>query len=553
MNFDRKTIALLALTIFGFTAYNYYLQSKYPDYYAGRGKVAQTQSGEVSEDVKVVDVAAKADVVSEPEEVSQSNPQSNKLSLEDLTFETATRTIIFDQERAAIKSIKLKNYQAERNSSEPVELLDSPLTLQATTNISQRLGDKGFSAERQGQSIIFRSQRGNFEITQKVTVPDDGYLMPIEVSFRNLSNASQELTAGLLLQELITLDSSGGSFFNPASFVSMNKSLIYGLDGSRNEEVAKSYCKDDINEPAFSLRSEKVDYIGYNKHYFLSVIWPDHSMSYVMEHSDYKAKHTESCPISLMAYDNQGLVEPGAMINLKFSAYFGPKDLNILEAASPQLKSSVKFGWFSVIAKPLLFIVKSLYEVFQNYGLAIILVTILLKILFYPLTKAAAVSMKKMQKLQPEMTKLRERFKDDPQRQQRELMMFMAKHKVNPAKGCLPILPQIPVFIAFYNVLSQAIELRHASFFGWIQDLSSADPYYITPILLGCGMFLQQKLTPNPSMDKNQERIMLMMPLIFTAMMLSLPAGMVLYMITNTAMSIAQQQWLNRKLAKQLG
>ncbi|RYZ53469.1 MAG: membrane protein insertase YidC, partial [Proteobacteria bacterium] len=115
-------------------------------------------------------------------------------------------------------------------------------------------------------------------------------------------------------------------------------------------------------------------------------------------------------------------------------------------------------------------------------------------------------------------------------------------------KGCLPILPQVPVFIAFYNVLSQAIELRHAPFYGWLIDLSSKDPYYITPILLGIGMFVQQKLTPNPGMDKNQEKIMLMMPIIFSLMMLSLPAGMVLYMMTNTIVSIAQQQWLNRRL-----
>ena len=156
--------------------------------------------------------------------------------------------------------------------------------------------------------------------------------------------------------------------------------------------------------------------------------------------------------------------------------------------------------------------------------------------------------MKRMQKLQPEMKKIQEKFKDDPPTMQRELMKFMSTNKANPFQGCLPILPQIPVFIAFYNVLSQAIELRHAPFFGWIQDLSAADPYYITPILLAVAMFVQQKLTPTPGMDKTQERIMMMMPIVFSLMMLSLPAGMVLYMITNTIVSIAQQQWLNHRL-----
>ena len=175
-----------------------------------------------------------------------------------------------------------------------------------------------------------------------------------------------------------------------------------------------------------------------------------------------------------------------------------------------------------------------------------------LRLLFYPPTKKAATSAHKMKKFNPEMQRLRERYKDDPRTQQQEVMRFMAAHKLNPMQGCLPILPQIPVFLAFYRVLSSAIELRHAPFFGWIQDLSVADPYFVTPLLLGVGMFLQQKLTPMAGVDKTQEKVMLAMPLIFTVMMLTLPAGMVLYMLANTVMSIAQQQWLNRKLTREM-
>ena len=129
-------------------------------------------------------------------------------------------------------------------------------------------------------------------------------------------------------------------------------------------------------------------------------------------------------------------------------------------------------------------------------------------------------------------------------------MKFMGQHKINPAKGCLPILPQIPVFIALYNVLSQSIELRHTPFYGWIRDLSAHDPLYVTPVLLGIGMYVQQKLTPvQPGMDKTQQKVMQMMPIIFSFMMISLPSGLVLYMLTNTIISILQQQWLNRRLA----
>lgn len=407
-----------------------------------------------------------------------------------------------------------------------------------------------FSAERIDRTLRFSRQQGGFLIVQEFTVPEDGYLLGIQTHFTNISGQSQELSAGLLAQQNVLIP-AGSSSWGPAAFVAQHKSFTYGLGGDRNEELAKGYCEDP-DGPVFALSSEKLDYIGFDWHYFLAVIRPYSPLNFGMERSG-NQQMGPYCPMSLVGFQRYGIVEPGQTISLEFEGYFGPKDVDVLRAANPLLASSVKFGWFSIIAHPLLWALKFFYGLFHNYGLAIIAVTVILKILFFPLTRAAAISMKKMQKLQPEMTQIREKYKEDPQRMQRELMAFMGKNKVNPAKGCLPILPQIPVFIAFYNVLSQAIELRHAPFFAWIQDLSSADPYYISPILLGVGMFVQQKLTPNPSLDKNQEKIMLMLPIIFTVMMLSLPAGMVLYMLANTAVSIIQQHWLNKRLAKQFG
>ena len=254
----------------------------------------------------------------------------------------------------------------------------------------------------------------------------------------------------------------------------------------------------------------------------------------------------EACEFRFVAANSSQNIKPGQKVTLKLSGFLGPKQIDILNAYNPKLKQTIKFGWFAIIAEPLLWGLKGLYKYVHNYGIAIILITLLLKLLLFPLTKSSVLSMKKMQKLNPQMNKIREKYKNDPQRQQKEIMAFMAKHQINPMKGCVPILAQTPVFIAFYNVLSQAIELRHAPFFFWIQDLSVADPYYITPVLMGAGMFLQQKLTPNPSMDPSQEKVMMMMPIMFSVMMISLPAGMVLYMLTNTIVSIVQQQVLNR-------
>jgi YidC/Oxa1 family membrane protein insertase len=156
--------------------------------------------------------------------------------------------------------------------------------------------------------------------------------------------------------------------------------------------------------------------------------------------------------------------------------------------------------------------------------------------------------MHKMKKLNPQMAAIKEKFKDDRARQQQELMKFMGANKINPMKGCLPVLPQIPVFFAFYQVLQTSISLRHASFGLWIQDLSAMDPYFVTPLLMGVAMFVQQKLTPTSGMDKTQEKILMLMPIMFTVMMLTLPAGLTLYMLTNTVIGIAQQKWLYHRL-----
>ena len=570
MTMDRRTIVTIVLSVLAFSLYNVYLQKKYPSYFTPPPPVEgqptpEGMEGSATESASIAErgeglIGDSPNGASSPDQPMQTDdptsgasesPKPALLSAEELRFENDERIISFNQDRSAITSIQLKKYKSSLKGQEYVELLDSPLVLQATINPSDKLGKRGFEAFREGNRIRFVRQQGDFRIEHVFTLPDEGYEVGIETKFTNVGDGPEELTAGLLEYHNLLIEQSSGGF-GPASFVAQQNSFIYSVENSREEEAANSYCEEPEG-PVFSLRNETIDFIGFDKHYFLKVLSPvDTKLNYDFERIATNG-NTAFCPMSLTAYNQFGFVEAGQSIELGFTAYFGPKDVEILAATNPALQETVKFGFFAVIARPLLAAVKTLYQWVHNYGIAIIIVTLFLKILFFPLTRAAAVSMKRMQKLQPEMTRLREKYKEDPQRQQRELMAFMSKNKVNPAKGCLPILPQIPVFFAFYNVLGQAIELRHAPFFGWIQDLSTADPYYVTPLLLGVAMFIQQKLTPNPSLDKNQEKIMLMMPVIFTVMMLSLPAGMVLYMIVNTLVSIAQQQWLNRRLEHQLG
>ncbi|WP_321371232.1 membrane protein insertase YidC [uncultured Desulfuromusa sp.] len=191
-------------------------------------------------------------------------------------------------------------------------------------------------------------------------------------------------------------------------------------------------------------------------------------------------------------------------------------------------------------------VLKFFYNYLGNYGFAIILLTVCIKLIFWPLTQKSYKSMKGMQKLQPEMKKLREKYGSDKQKLNQEMMSFYKENKVNPMGGCLPMIIQIPVFFALYRVLLGSIELRHAPFMLWITDLSAKDPYYVTPLIMGVTMFLQQKMTPT-NMDPTQEKIMLMMPVVFTFMFLNFPAGLVLYWLTNNLLTILQQYLIRRQ------
>jgi YidC/Oxa1 family membrane protein insertase len=238
--------------------------------------------------------------------------------------------------------------------------------------------------------------------------------------------------------------------------------------------------------------------------------------------------------------------------------YVGPKDIRILEAAGHSLDRAVDLGYFSFVAVPLLHALKLSNGLTGNYGIDIILLTVVIKILFIPLTQRSFKSMKAMQKLQPQMAKIRERFKDTPEQMNKEIMELYRRHKVNPLGGCLPMVLQIPVFIGLYNALSNAVELRHAPFMFWINDLSAPDrlgslaiPFISPPgipvltLFMGASMFVQQWMTPSMG-DPAQQRIMMIMPIMFTFMFVSFPAGLTLYWLVNNVLTIGQQYVINR-------
>jgi len=242
------------------------------------------------------------------------------------------------------------------------------------------------------------------------------------------------------------------------------------------------------------------------------------------------------------------VINPGASQHFKFRMYNGPKLLANLEQFGRDAEKGIDYGWFGIIARPLMQFLNLTNRYTHNYGIDIIILTILIKIVFWPLTHKSYKSMADMQKVQPFMQKLREKYKDDKERLNREMMQLYKQHKVNPLGGCLPMILQIPVFFALYEALLNAVEIRHAPFFWWIQDLSAKDPYYITPIIMGLTMLIQQKMTPSTG-DPKMAKMMLIMPVVFTFMFLNFPSGLVIYWLVNNILSIGQQFYTNQKLA----
>jgi YidC/Oxa1 family membrane protein insertase len=298
--------------------------------------------------------------------------------------------------------------------------------------------------------------------------------------------------------------------------------------------------------------SGPVKWIGVTNRYFLMALVDQSTLSPVGLLQPLAA----SGPITVegkQVIPNAGRVSmvypiQGSNFNIPLKVYFGPKELDSVRSVDTTLDHTIDFGWFSAVAYPLLRIMKWLQRGVSNWGIAIILLTLLVKVVLFPLTYKSMKSMKQMAKLQPQLQRIKEKYKDDKEALNREMLTLMKTHGYNPMAGCLPILIQMPIFFALYRVLYSSIELYHAPFYLWINDLSSKDPFYVTPVLLTAVMYIQQKLTPTTMADPAQQKMMQYMPIMFGVFMVTLPSGLTIYMLVNALASIVQQIYLNKKL-----
>ena len=342
------------------------------------------------------------------------------------------------------------------------------------------------------------------------------------------------------LQRSVPASDDDGGFTNPGRY-SFNGIAFFSPD----EKFEKVDFDDVVDDPY--RRTHAGGWLAMIQHYFFSAWVPPEEEE--TNYSTQELKGNGWPRYIARGVSPQQQVAPGDGTEFNSRLYLGPKLQDNLSDIAPGLEHTVNYGIFTVISKPLYWLLSKIHGVVGNWGWAIVLLTVLIKAAFFKLTEAQYRSMARMRKLQPRIDQLKERYGDDRQRMSQSMMEMYKKEKVNPLGGCLPTLIQIPVFIALYWVLLESVELRQAPFILWITNLSDRDPYFILPLLNAAFMFATQRLTPMAGMDPLQRKMMSMMPLVFSVMFAFFPAGLVLYWATNAGLSLAQQYYITRKIA----
>lgn len=373
-----------------------------------------------------------------------------------------------------------------------------------------------------------------FAVTKTYVLRRGSYAIDVEYEVRNGSAAPWPLAS--YVQLVRHYEHISRSMFNVETYAYRGPAVY---DGDR-------YLKLDVEDEEDSAYrgSFAGGWMAAMQHHFVAAAVPPTGETY---HYTLKVEHND---FVLSYIGPVTSIEPGGSGRFRETIFVGPKLQDQLETVGPKLELTADYGKLTIIAQPLFWLLEKVHGFVGNWGWAIIIVTFLIKLVFYKLTETSGRSMAKMRNLTPRIKHIQETYKDDREKLGRAMMELYKREKINPLAGCLPIVIQIPVFLAFYWVLLESVEMRQAPFLGWINDLSSRDPYFILPIIMGVAMFGQFKLNPTPP-DPVQAKVFAFMPIVMTGMMAWFPAGLVLYWITNTVLSIAQQWNINRVVAEQ--
>ncbi len=468
----------------------------------------------------------------------------------DIAVDTDLYAAVFSETGGGVKSFRLKKYMetlAPDSDFKELVLTESfnQLPLYFSWGVSPDKSeipvytasrDKVASVSGRPEVLTMEATLSSgIKIVRSLTFVPESYLIQMTVEVVNPTDLALQGAPFLgLTNNPFDPDAQGFLFAGPAVLVDDNLMEVK---------------VDNLNKQKETIAG-RIDWAAYEGNYFMTGVVPNEKDKQSVLLS------AEGQTVSTILTAGQDIIPAQGSKQYGYAVYFGPKKLSILKETGNNLERIVNFGWFDKMARPVLYLLNFFHGYVHNYGVAIILVTILIKLALWPIAQKGMKSMKNMQAIQPKIAKVREKYKNDANRMNQEMMNLYKTYKINPLGGCLPMLLQIPVFFALYKVLLQAIELRHAPFMLWITDLAAPDrlwigidiPYLggipVLTLLMGGSMFLQQKMTPSPA-DPTQAKIMLFLPVIFTFMFLNFASGLVLYWFVNNLLSIAQQYMVN--------
>lgn len=400
-----------------------------------------------------------------------------------------------------------------------------------------RYASQGVTNNGDGSHTLTLAWTGNdplgMQVYKRFTAHDDRYDVDVSFDIRNDGSSVASVTSFAQLKRDNTQAPDGNTGFGVSPYL--------GAALTQPDERYTKLSFSDLKDEPFSKRLP-AGWVAILQHYFVSAWIPSQQTSH-----DYFASQLSNGD-NVIGYKNQNVdIAPGSAATITQTLYVGPKDQVALAELAENLDLVIDYGWLWWLAQPLFWLLTLIQQFVINWGLAIIALTIVIKLIFFRLSAASYKSMAKMRTVQPKIQSIRDQYADDKTKQQQAMMELWKKEKINPMGGCLPMLIQMPVFIALYWVLLESVELRHAPFILWIEDLSAMDPYFVLPILMGISMWLMQRLNPAPP-DPMQAKIMMYMPIAFTFLMMWFPAGLVLYWLCNNLLSFAQQYVVTRQI-----
>lgn len=544
---ESRMLLAIVLSFSVFLAWGAYISKKEVDY------LKATPQQEIRKDPKKALKGFPEESIKEPareiEKQQKETPSFADLAIiksadiKDILIETDLYDIVLTNEGASFKNLKLKKHL--NKAKQPLDLVaqiqDSVRPPFISTPDTQMMDVLNFSVYETGANSFSLSERNpqktvafnletpaGLKVKKNFTFYYDRYHIDLDISITDQN--------GSLVDKRYYINWGPG-------FANEDTTDLYVFVGPisyLNNETTR-HSPDDIQKEL--VFSGNLSWVCLQNKYFVSALIPRNGINGGRVGKNLNDK---------LAVGLQLINSSNSSIKGNVTLFAGPKEEEHLKSYNVHLEEAIDFGWFgnkfAFLVRPLIKVLRYFYSFTHNYGVSIILITVIIKVLFFPLTQKSMRSMKDMQKVQPYIKIIQERYKNDKAQLNTEMMRIYKEHKINPLGGCMPMLLQIPVFIALYNALLVSIELRGAPFMLWIQDLSEKDPYYITPVVMGATMLLQQKMTPTVG-DPMQAKIMMFLPVIFTFMFLNFPAGLVIYWLVNNVLSIAQQYYMNNYVA----